>query len=278
MGPGIYEDMPNDVYRSKTDWVSISELGLFSRAPALYEYRILKGNKTPPSKAQREGTIVHEAILEPASFIENHGALPIGCDLRTKLGKDIKARLEAESPKKQFLPYEDHERYVACAELAYQRYGDVLALGQPEVSYFWIDDDTGMKCKARADMLFMTEKKILDLKTTQDVEGFSESVTKWKYHRQAAFYLDGISKVTGQKWTDWEWLAVSHEEPFLMTIYEAQKEDLDLGRYEYKRMLLELKKCQEKGVYPALPLRSGKCGVAGWYHMKVLEGNNKKGE
>lgn len=267
--PGIYENMPNDVYRSHTDWMSNSELSLFLSAPRLYQYRILEGNKTPSGKVQKEGTAVHSAVLEPNLFLQEYGRLP-ELDLRTKVGKETKARLESEYPNKIFLPAEDYDRYADCSDLVHQNYGDLLGKGKAEVSFFWIDEDTGVQCKARADMAFMEDAWVLDLKTTKDPKDFAHSVTLWKYHRQAAYYLDGLSKLTGKKWTRWEWLAVSHERPFLMTLHSAKQEDLDLGRFEYKQALKAVKQCQERKEYPALPLHSGECGVSSWYHQRAL--------
>lgn len=272
--PGIYENLPNDEYRAQTDWISNSEISLFLSAPRLYEYRILEGNKTPSSKAQLQGISLHAAILEPEIFLRDYHRMP-AVDLRTKLGKDTKARLEAEFPGKILLPHDDYDRYSDCTDLVHQNYGDQLAKGKAEVSYFWIDETTGVKCKARADMIIRAENRVIDLKTTQDPKEFSSSVTQWKYHRQAAFYLDGLMRLTGEVWDKWDWLAVSAERPFLMTMHSAIKEDLELGRYEYKRALTLVKECQEKKHYPSLPLHSGACGVSQWYHMKVLEGKKE---
>lgn len=49
-----------------------------------------------------------------------------------------------------------------------------------------------IKCKAKFDILSEGQETIMDLKTTSEktLEGFLESMIKYSYYRQAAFYMD----------------------------------------------------------------------------------------
>ena len=64
--------------------------------------------------------------------------------------------------------------------------------GYPEVSVFWVDEETGVPCKSRFD--YLKPRAIVDLKTfaLRDVlpeKAIVQAVARYKYHLQAAFYL-----------------------------------------------------------------------------------------
>src|SRR5262249_30177801 len=73
--------------------------------------------------------------------------------------------------------------------------GRAFTGGMPEVSVFWTDDRTGVPCKARFD--YLKPRAIVDLKSYENVIGLpvrkaiARCVANYRYHIQAAFYLEG---------------------------------------------------------------------------------------
>jgi hypothetical protein len=67
--------------------------------------------------------------------------------------------------------------------------------GMPEVSVFWHDATTGVPCKARFD--YLKPRAIVDLKSYENTVGLpvrkaiARCVANYRYHIQAAFYLEG---------------------------------------------------------------------------------------
>ena len=67
--------------------------------------------------------------------------------------------------------------------------------GMPEVSVFWHDENTGVPCKARFD--YLKPRAIVDLKSYENTIGLpvrkaiARCVANYRYHIQAAFYLEG---------------------------------------------------------------------------------------
>jgi hypothetical protein len=64
--------------------------------------------------------------------------------------------------------------------------------GAPEVSVFWVDDETGVPCKARFD--YLKPRAIVDLKSfalrdTVPDKAIARAVANYRYHIQTAFYL-----------------------------------------------------------------------------------------
>jgi hypothetical protein len=71
--------------------------------------------------------------------------------------------------------------------------------GVPEVSLFWTDKRTGVKCKARLD--YLRPNRITDLKTFSNSKGLplltavGHSITNYRYLMQAVMYIDGLRNV-----------------------------------------------------------------------------------
>ena len=85
--------------------------------------------------------------------------------------------------------------------------------GTAERSYFWTDDETGMKLKCRPDwevqditdknrpsfMDYDEEVLVVDAKTIAGFDRMETQIEKLKYWVQDSFYTRGVSKVLGKK-------------------------------------------------------------------------------
>ena len=71
---------------------------------------------------------------------------------------------------------------------------DLLTEGTPELSVWFDDPITGLRCKIRPDFL-RDDDVIIDLKSTKDgsPKGFFWEIKRWGYNYQAAFYTRGIN-------------------------------------------------------------------------------------
>lgn len=73
--------------------------------------------------------------------------------------------------------------------------------GMPEVSVFWVDEGTGTPCKARLD--YLKSRAIVDLKSFENSIGLpvrkaiARAVASYRYHLQAAFYLEAAEIARG---------------------------------------------------------------------------------
>jgi len=69
--------------------------------------------------------------------------------------------------------------------------------GYPEVSVFWIDEETGVPCKSRFD--YLKPQAVIDLKSFGNAQGLpirkaiARAIALWRYHVQAAFYLEAAA-------------------------------------------------------------------------------------
>ncbi|WP_237929940.1 RecE family exodeoxyribonuclease [Buttiauxella sp. S19-1] len=125
-----------------------------------------------------------------------------------------------------------------------------------EVSYFGIDDDTGLELRVRpdAEVTIGTVRIGGDLKTLgiQNVkqerlrDRIHREIIERDYHLSAAMYCDVASL------DQFFWIFVNKEPGYhWVAVVEASSEMLELGRLEYKRTLNLINDAYESGNWPA---------------------------
>jgi hypothetical protein len=185
------------------------------------------------SAALNFGTAFHLAILEPHLFSEQVAVTPEGIDRRTKLGKEQWAAFQVEAEGKILLSPSEAEDLEAMKSrvLRHPKAKQLIPVpGRAEVSVFWEDSRTGLKCKARPD--FVTESGVLvDLKTTQDASpsGFARACAKFRYHVQAAWYSNGWQIASGETPKAFVFIAVEKTPPYGIGVYVLAPEALEQG-------------------------------------------------
>ncbi|EBB6195680.1 exonuclease VIII [Salmonella enterica] len=125
-----------------------------------------------------------------------------------------------------------------------------------EVSYFGMDEYTEMDVRVRPDLEITidNERVGIDLKTIsmgrvrQDMlrARLHREIIDRDYHVSAAMYcdvanLDKFYWIFVNKYEGYHWVAV----------VEASREEIELGRLEYRKTMLALKKAYDSGVWPA---------------------------
>jgi len=129
-----------------------------------------------------------------------------------------------------------------------QRYVEICAV--------WIDPETELLCKSRIDCLttFDGFTVIADLKTCADASpyGFAKSVANYGYHRQNAFYIDGLNALAPRD-RMFYFLAVEKSPPYCSAVYRLDYESVEKGRREYRDAITRWKEATETGVWPGYP-------------------------
>jgi exodeoxyribonuclease VIII len=233
--------MTNTEYHSKTTYLSKSTLDLIHRSPAHYK-AFIEGEKQKPTAAMIFGSLVHALVFEQ----HHEYAIIPECDRRTKEGKAIYEAFLEESKGKEILVtweqfnlakqiYDSVKSHKAAAKL-------LSADGKAEVPFF--GELEGVKCRCKAD--FSNARFIVDLKTTASAapEDFIKSVYNYRYHVQAALYMD-LMQIDR-----FFFIAVEKEAPFNVELYELDSESIEIGRQEYKKDIETYKHCIMSGVWP----------------------------
>lgn len=264
---GLIEGMPFEDYLA-VDALSASGLKQLARSPWHYRNRV----DIEPTPAMLRGTLAHCAVLEPDAMAERYVVVPADAPR-----KPSQAQWRAKNPSPESAAamawWEDFmarnngralvpsDAYSLCqaqtqAVAAQPELAELLRSGSGEVSIFWIDETTGIYCKARPDWLPDPQGgriKPLDLKTCIDESpsGFGRAAARLRYDLQAAHYTAGIEAVTGWTVEAFVFGAVSSKPPILAVPYVLTDEIRDQGRDERRELMERLAWCQRENEWPA---------------------------
>jgi hypothetical protein len=257
--PGIYFDVPFEEYLA---WPLINNTLLTHAVRSMAHLRVAEQSPLDqPTDSMRLGSLIHSGVLEPDSLI----VMPrFEDEIRRKDGREYanpKATSEYKQRVADFESANVGKRIVSAVEFEsiagireslsrHERAAEHLDEGPVEVSIVWDDPDSGIRCKGRLDKWCEQNRRIVDLKTTRDASDFERSLLKYGYHRQAAFYSDGMSILTGHV-HEFAIVAVETEPPYCVRGAPVSTNALDSGRKEYRRLLQDIAACRTTGEWPA---------------------------
>lgn len=115
----------------------------------------------------------------------------------------------------------------------------------------------GVYCRGLIDAFDPTTGTIYDLKTTQDAseDAIPWTCSKYKYHLQAAAYLEGIETLypdlVGR--VKFKFVFVELEPPFGVRVGVLDGESMAKGAELWKRAKLQWRECLDAGAWPGYP-------------------------
>lgn len=252
--PGLW-DVTAEQYHAVHDWIGHSMLEDLRKSPAAFCGRYVTRSIQPkePTPAMQLGSAFHAWLLERSEFSNLVAVKPADIDRRTKIGRIEWAAFVEQSRGKAIIDEEDLEKIKRMADSVNGNglLRDMLeSAGPGEKSVRWIDQESGIQCKARFDRPLQGAAYILDVKTTEDIEpdAWARTVARFGNHRQAAHYLAGWRAVWGGKPEHFH-LVFSTEEPYECLVYETDALSLELGAQQNARALRRLALCRETGLW-----------------------------
>lgn len=190
------------------------------------------------------------AILEPARFETDVIRGP-----EDRRGNKWKDAIE-EAGSKTLLTSGDYATCLAAQEVV-MKSPTVRDLVQSkyamaEASVFWHDEESGMRCKCRPDLL--VKKTILDLKTASSIKFFDRDAFKFGYQIQQSHYVDGLdNQMDGGH--AFLFLAVEKEHPFCWSIFEYDARSDLRAKAMWRVALNTWASCVKSGLFPSYPER-----------------------
>lgn len=252
-GQGFLLQVPEAVYRVHP-YVSQSELKVFSSlTPAHYREQRVREKKD--SDAMKLGTAIHTAILEPLEYEKKYLCGP-DVDLRTKAGKTAWAKAMDVSiiTGRELLEPEIYTPPLLIREKLRQSqfFNSIISDGVVERSLFGFAG--GVWCKGRMDYFKPSTLEIIDLKSTVIAAPsvFEKDIRKYKYHWQAAFYIDLVKALTGQD-ASFKILAIEKSPPYGVSLQDIGFDLLAIARREIAKTQAELAACIASDYWPAYP-------------------------
>lgn len=251
--PGIYEDIAAEDYFS---WQAVNNSSLSYAARSMLHYRYAPEQQ--PTAAMWFGTLCHSGVLEPEALHARYEIIPDLINSRTgqpfglttqkyldyieenkaKYGREVATKTDFTNMLRmvQAIYSNDFARKYLCPR------------GKSEVCIVWDDPESGVRCKARCDK-WDGISTICDLKTTQDASQFHKAIANYSYHRQAAFYADGMHALTGTPHS-FAIVCIEKSEPYGCRGAFMGQAAMAQGRREYKRLLLQLAEARRSDVWP----------------------------
>jgi len=287
---GIYSGVPWAKY---LDWPANNNtlLGHAARSPAhakAYMDGLLEDKETP---AKRFGRAAHMALLEPDLFRKRYVAEAI--NRRTNVGKTRYAKIELSG---QTVLTPDEGAILKAMVTADYNNPKVAALldsyrgiGGPslyEISLIWYNSAHGsaFPCKARIDFLCPAldaaapetrQHSIIEYKTaaSADHDVFQRDMYKYGYHRQAAFYADGLIACADLSTEPLVWFVVQEKTPpYAIAIYLLDDEAIAAGRAENNALLTTLATCTSTGVWPGYNEdKATTISLPSWVRARIAE-------
>lgn len=137
---------------------------------------------------------------------------------------------------------------VRCSQLA----APYLTEAEFEKTLQWIDTLTGIRCKARADILQPNRRVLADLKTCVSIDArrFGSSAARLGYAGQIAHYGAGVRHSLGWAPEKCAVIAVEKKPPHEVAVFTFTLEQLDTAAEEVAMLMARVQECQQSGEWP----------------------------
>ena len=273
--PGIYEQISAPVYHSIACASQSRLKDLLIKSPRRVRYEM--DHPEAPTPAKLLGTAIHTAVLQPDLFTtlyteagQCEGTLRTGPRAGKRCDHEGKARYDGawycgtHGPKDPaILPDQvwalSADDWAACIGIRDEAHSrednpEVAALldGEArELTVIFIDDETGVRTKARLDVYDSGLTCITDLKTTRCAHPvvFRRQAADLGYHIQAGVYVQA-AKIVGLDADDFAFVAAEKVPPYDVSACPIDHVGIDLGIRDARPLLRLWAECEASGRWP----------------------------
>lgn len=274
MKPGIYDNLDIEKYH-QADGLSNSSLSLIEKNPLNFK------NPGPrkSSTAFDVGSAAHKLILEKEDYWKAVAVAPSSVLNKAggRSGKLYSEWAESFGAGKTILTQAESDSVTAMAE-SFDRPQHKTAKAllnhkgaiYEQSMFFYHPLFENLLCKVRPDIRIPDIKTVVDVKTCIDAspEGFSKAIANFAYHRQGAFYLDGVSCATGDEYQNFVFIAVEKTPPHSIGVYLACGEMIGAGRMRYEEALKTYLDCEAADFWPSYPDEVVEVALPYWAQKK----------
>lgn len=263
--PGVYRDMPEETYH-RSAGASNSLLNALDESPSRALFNMMVKRK--PKPAHKLGRAVHCLAITPHLFTTSYNL-----NLDRKTSPDDEVTLGSNDYELAQSMVESLRNHPIVSEI-------LAGADERELSVFWIDNATGVLCKARMDLAWTAQGAIYDIKTSAGkkeyiqsagLEEFEATLTHYHYYRQGAHYI-AAAEAAALPLSHFVNIAIEKEaRAFIhgapaheIGVYEIEPEDLDVGAEEIHELLKIWKSCQESNEWPPLCTEIRMAGRTAW--------------
>jgi hypothetical protein len=276
---GVYPNIEFEEYKQIKAFNQSGLSNIFD-CPARYFFDKHNKKDTPST---RFGRMLHTAVMESEAFdtrytvmpdfaeqlkgtINPKNGLPYTNIRNTNNYKSLVEKFNAENSDKEIIEFDSYTNMLMLQKMLLLKpetnWLFDYKLQQRELTLVWTDSATGLKCKARIDMLLCRTASfdngfyICDVKKTLSSNPFkfTNSIEAYGYHIQAAHYLAG-AEALGIIESDCDFIHITFEEeaPHLIGCFKMDKATIEAGRQELRKGMEIYKKCLDENTWPGYP-------------------------
>lgn len=253
--PGIYELDSYEQYASIPALRS-SELKRMGKTPAHYkaagEYP--QQISSTLQKSFDKGKAFDRLILHGFEDFDRIVVVEPNLNKNSKLYKQWRAE---QYPGAVFLSEQERDYILKMREAAFKKrcFSDIFnSPGYAHRVLVWRDPSTGIYCKAELDWLTATGIYV-DLKTAKSADFwfFARQARRLNYAHQGAYYLSGLTYLTGEVHQRFQLAVVETDPPFESHVFNVSPDMLLRAQVDNELRLETLARCLELDEWPGYP-------------------------
>lgn len=254
-GPGVYELTDEQYFGGELARTSLSSTGVreLLQCPAKFRHR--QQHPRAPKKTFDEGHAAHCLILGAGpKLVVVEGDGKGGPEAWTT--NAVKAKVE-EVRAAGAVPLRPSQMAMvegmAEALQSHPHAPKLLSRGAPEQSMVWVDDATGVLCRAKADWL--RPDGVVDYKSCDaaDMASLTKSSYAWGYYIQAPWYLRGFRDRRPGVEPFFGFIAQEKEAPYLVQTYQLTERAMAYGDRKCAEALETYARCVADDKWPGYP-------------------------
>lgn len=246
---GFIHDLPEDEYHADRTSLSVTGAKTLMRSPALFRHQ----QDNPVHKDVFDfGSAAHQLVLGVGP-----GIAVIPPTSRAKADQEAHKVAKEAARAEGKIPVTAAD-YASIEAMADRLSSHTLAMrllsdGEPEVSAYALDEETGVLRRCRFDWLgstVLTDYKSALSADPRDLAGRYGGVKKWGYDAQAAWYLD-LARDLGHPAAAFAFIFQEKTAPYQVTVAYIDDADLWDARQRNRAALERFRDCTESGIWPA---------------------------
>lgn len=198
------------------------------------------------------GTCAHMLFLEP-HLMEEKVAIIDAENYRTKAAQELKKAAQ-DAGKLPILSHEFSDVLAMRRELfSHPVAGKAFQSGRAEQTLIWQDEITGVWCKSRPDWIPTSGTYLIDYKTstTANPEAFQRKAAELGYYQKAAWQMEGMKAVTGERPRRFYFVLQSVKAPYLVSVFELDSGSIMWGDILNAKSREVFAKCLKEDRWPS---------------------------
>lgn len=273
MNEGLHTDLSHADYLAEHDWLSASGIKRLVPPSTPAHFKAAQGVEEH-KPAFDFGKAVHARVL-------GEGEELVVVDADNWRGKEARLARDAayEAGKVPILAADSAVVDAMAASIEAHPIAPLLfANGEPEVSAFWTDAATGVKCRARFDWLPepIEGRRLIvpDLKTAASAapSEFAKAAARFGYYIQQEHYKDALTALGVSQDPAFVFVVIEKEPPYLPSVAQfADPDDIRLARAAVDKARRIYAECIATDEWPGYPTDINALELPTWLHYDLEE-------